>query len=176
MATKAKKTKAKPAQVKSVKSKKAKPAKAKPAKSKAAKVAKPKGKSTAAGKNAALVRRGYAAFNAADIDTLAKLFDESASWHTPGRSSIAGNRKGHEAIFTQFGRYGGETGGTFKADLLDVMESDTGRVVAIHRNTAMRNGKPLDVVCCIVFDLKDGRVVAGKEHFYDLHAWDQFWS
>lgn len=24
--------------------------------------------------------------------------------------------------------------------------------------------------------MKDGRVIDGREHFYDLYAWDQFWS
>jgi len=44
--------------------------------------------------NAAILRRAYEAFNTADIVTLTKLFDANASWHTPGRSSIAGDRKG----------------------------------------------------------------------------------
>ena len=129
-----------------------------------------------AAKNAETVRRGYAAFNAADMKTLTELFHESASWHTPGRSPLAGDRKGRDAIFALFGRYGGDTGGTFKAALQQVLTSDDGRVVGIHRNTATRGGKQLDVVCCLVFEFKDGRVVDGREYFYDLHAWDQFWS
>ncbi len=56
-------------------------------------------------KNAEIVRRGYHAFNTADMETLTELFDENASWHTPGRS-IGGDRKGREAVFAQFGRYG----------------------------------------------------------------------
>ena len=67
--------------------------------------------------NAEIVRRGYEAFNSGDVKTLTELFDENASWHTPGRGSLAGDRKGREAIFAQFGRYVGETGGTFKATL-----------------------------------------------------------
>nr|AAK28597.1 hypothetical protein [uncultured bacterium] len=125
--------------------------------------------------NAETVRRGYAAFNSGDMKTLTELFDENASWHTPGRSRIAGDHKGREAIFAQFGRYGGETGGTFKAVLLHVLKSDDGRVIGIHRNTAERGGKRLDVGCCIVFEFKNGRVIDGREHFYDLYAWDEFW-
>jgi hypothetical protein len=127
-------------------------------------------------RNAEVVRRGYAAFNSGDMKTLTELFHDNASWHTPGRSSIAGDRKGREAIFAQFGRYAGETGGTFKATLQRVLTSDDGRVVGIHHNSAKRNGKQLDVDCCLVFELKDGRVIDGSEHFYDLHAWDEFWS
>ena len=126
--------------------------------------------------NAELVRRGYAAFNAADIETLTELLSENASWHTPGQSSIAGDHMGRDAVFAQFGRYGGETNGTFKANLKQVFGSDNGRVVAIHHNSGERNGKHLDTDCCIVFEIKNGQMVSGREHFYDLHNWDAFWA
>ena len=70
----------------------------------------------------------------------------------------------------------GETGGTFKATLQDVLRSIDGGVVGIHRNTAERNGKHLDVGCCIVFEVEDGRITDAREYFYDLNAWDEFWS
>jgi uncharacterized protein len=127
-------------------------------------------------RNTEAVRRGYQAFNSGDMKTLSELFDESASWHTPGRGPLAGDCKGREAVFAQFGRYAGETGGTFKAVLKSVGESDDGRVVAIHHNTAKRDGKRLEVDCCLVFEFKDGRVVDGREYLFDLYAWDQFWS
>lgn len=126
-------------------------------------------------KNAETVRRGYEAFNKAGMQTLTELFDEGASWHTPGRSPIPGDHRGREAIFAQFGRYGGETQGTFKATLLHVLTSDDGRVVGIHHNTAERGGKHLDVGCCIAFEFKNARVIDGREHVYDLYAWDEFW-
>ncbi len=126
--------------------------------------------------NAEIVRRGYEAFNTADMETLTELFDESASWHTPGRSSLAGDHQGREAAFAQFGRYVGETGGTFKAELRYVYADDDGRVVALHHNSGERGGKQLDVDCCIVFELKDGRITDGREYFQDLYAWDEFWS
>lgn len=126
--------------------------------------------------NAEMVRRGYAAFNAADINTLNELFHDQTSWHTPGKSHLAGSRKGKEAVFTQFGRYGAETNGTFKANLKTVAVSDDGHVVGIHHNTGERNGKKLAVDCCIVFEFKDGQLISGREYFFDLAAWDEFWS
>ena len=103
--------------------------------------------------NAALIRRGYAAFNAGDLATLNELFAEGARWRTPGRSPAAGEFAGREATFEQFGRYFHETNGTFRAVLENVFPSDDGRVVALHRNTAERKGRTLDVSCCIVFQL-----------------------
>jgi ketosteroid isomerase-like protein len=42
-----------------------------------------------ASENAEVVRRAYEAFNKADIAMLIEIFDENASWHTPGRSPRA---------------------------------------------------------------------------------------
>jgi len=72
--------------------------------------------------------------------------------------------------------YGGETNGTFKAILKTVAVCDDGRVVGIHHNTGERNGKKLEVDCCIVFEFRDGQILGGKEFFFDLNAWDEFWS
>jgi ketosteroid isomerase-like protein len=132
--------------------------------------------STRQHENAEIVRRGYAAFNTADVDALMAIFDEKSSWHTPGRSTIAGDRTGRDAVFAQFGRYGGETAGTFRAELQYITSDDEGRVVGVHRNTGERGGKQLSVDCCIVFEIKDGRVIDGREYFFDLNAWDAFWS
>ena len=129
-----------------------------------------------ADENAAIVRRGYEAFNSGDMDTLTELFDESAVWRTPGRSSLAGEHQGREAAFGYFGRLAQETGGTFKAELQQVLAGDDGRVVGIHHCSGERNGKHLDVDCCLVFQLEGGRITEGSDHFRDLYAWDEFWS
>lgn len=127
-------------------------------------------------KNAEVVRRGYHAFNTADIELLTELFDENATWHTPGRSPLAGDHEGRAAVFAQFGRYLQETGGTFKADLKYVLADEDGHVVGLHHNSAVRNGRRLDTECCIVFDVENGRITAGREHFFNVHNWDEFWK
>ena len=128
-----------------------------------------------ADENAAIVRRGYEAFNAGDMKTLTELFDESAVWHTPGRSSLAGDYEGREAAFAYFGRLGQETGGTFRAELQHLL-ADEDRVVGIHHVSAEREGKRLAVDSCLLFKLEDGRITEGADHFHDLYAWDEFWS
>jgi len=131
---------------------------------------------TLAEANADIVRRGYHAFNTADIQTLNELIDPKATWHTPGRSPVAGLHQGRDAVLAQFGRYGGQTQGTFKAALKEVTANDDGRVVAVHHNSGQRNGRQLDTDCCIEFVVRDGKVLSGREHFFDLHNWDAFWA
>ena len=135
-----------------------------------------KGKTMTADENAAIMRRAYAAFNSADLNTLDELFDEGAVWHLPGRSRFAGDYQGREATLAYFGQLGQETGGTFQAELQHVLADDEDRVIGIQRSRAQRDGKHLDVGNCIVFQLKDGRVTDGREHFHDLYAWDEFWT
>jgi ketosteroid isomerase-like protein len=126
--------------------------------------------------NADVVRRGYHAFSTGDIHTLNELFDVRSAWHTPGRSLVAGDHQGREAVLAQFARYGGETHGTFRAALRDVLANDDGCVVALHHNSGRRNGRRLDVDCCVEFFVRDGKIISGREYFFDLHAWDAFWA
>jgi ketosteroid isomerase-like protein len=129
-----------------------------------------------AAENAATVRRGYEAFNAGDINALTEIFDESAVWHAPGRTSLAGDHAGRDATFAYLGRLGQETGGNFRAELGQLLADDDGYVVGVQRSRAERDGRHLDVGNCIVFKLDDGRVVEVWEHFEDLYVWDEFWS
>jgi ketosteroid isomerase-like protein len=129
-----------------------------------------------ADENVAVMRRAYEAFNTGDLDTVGEIFDESIVWHLPGGSTMAADYDGREAVLAYFGHLGQETGGTFRADLERLLSDDDDRVVGLQRSTGDRNGKHLDVGNSIVFQLKDGRVVDGREHFHDLYAWDEFWS
>ena len=126
--------------------------------------------------NAELARQGYVAFNSGDLETLTRLFADDAQWHTPGRAPVAGDRSGRDTVLAHFGRYMEATGGTFRAELRHVLADDDGHVIAVHRNTGERNGKRLDVECLLAFQFVDGQCVDGREHFYDLGAWDEFWS
>jgi ketosteroid isomerase-like protein len=126
--------------------------------------------------NVAIMQRAYDAFNTGDMDTLTEVFDENMVWHLPGRSSMAKDYQGRDATLAYFGQIGEETGGTFRAELQRLLSDDDGRVVGVQRSTADKDGKHLDVRNSIVFQIEDGRVVDGREHFEDLYAWDEFWS
>jgi ketosteroid isomerase-like protein len=129
-----------------------------------------------ADENVAIMQRAYEAFNTGDIDALTEIFDESIVWHLPGRSSFADDYQGRDATLAYFGQLAEQTGGTFRAELERLLGDDDDRVVGIQRSTADRDGKHLDVGNAILFQLKDGRVIDGREHFNDLYAWDEFWS
>jgi ketosteroid isomerase-like protein len=125
--------------------------------------------------NAEAIRGGYEAFNAADLERLTPLFDESVRWHVPGRSSLAGDYDGRDATFGYFGRLGQETGGKFQAELRDVVASGD-HVVGLHDSRGQRGAKTLDVGVALVFRMQGGKIVEAWEHYGDMYAWDDFWQ
>ena len=89
--------------------------------------------------NEELVRRGYEAFNNADVGTLQQLFADTTIFHEPGRSPISGDYQGLDQVLSFFGTLGERSGGTFRATLHDVVANDE-HVVGIHSSDAERDG------------------------------------
>lgn len=57
--------------------------------------------------NLELLRRGYAAYGAGDMDTINELLADDVVWHVAGRSPIAGDYSGKEQVFGLFGKLQG---------------------------------------------------------------------
>lgn len=106
--------------------------------------------------NAARIRRGFAAFNVGDIDTLSELITEDAVQGMPGDHQLSGDHKGRQAIFEMYMRLAQVTDGTFRADL-EAVYADDHVAVAIYRATGRRNGRALDQRSALIFEMIDGR-------------------
>jgi ketosteroid isomerase-like protein len=87
-----------------------------------------------------LVRKGYAAFNSGDIETVVSLLSHDVVQHVPGESALAGDHKGIEAVLGYYAKLGEMTGGSFHAHLIDVHGDGRGHVIAVHQTVASRNG------------------------------------
>ncbi|WP_285314523.1 nuclear transport factor 2 family protein [Pseudarthrobacter sp. fls2-241-R2A-168] len=123
----------------------------------------------------ALVRRGYEAFNAGDMDTLRELFTEGAVWRVGGSGALSGAKQGRDAILAYFGELGSRSNGTVKVDLEDVSAGDR-YVIGVQSNHAERDGKFLDQRSALVFTLADGMVTEVLELQEDTGKASDFWS
>src|SRR5437763_16475735 len=85
------------------------------------------------------LRRGYKAFADNDVETLTESIPENAVWHVPGRSPLAGDKKGREAIVGYFMQLMEKTGGTFKAELVHAVGDDD-YAGALQRSTMTVDG------------------------------------
>jgi uncharacterized protein (TIGR02246 family) len=123
-----------------------------------------------------VVKRMYAAINAGDVAAAAACFAPDAVWILPGRGPMAGAHRGVQEIHENFfARIGPLSGGTFRAELLDVAEGER-YVVAVQRATAEHGGLTLDVTGCQLMTVEDGRITEVRGHYSDQYALDEFWS
>jgi uncharacterized protein len=125
--------------------------------------------------DASVVRQFYQSFAARDFEAVRSCFAPDALWHLPGKSAIAGDHVGWDAIFTDFlAKIGPLSGGTFKAELMDIAVGEQ-YVVAIQHATASHNGKSLDITGCQLMRIEDGKIVEVRGHYSDQEALDTFW-
>jgi len=125
--------------------------------------------------NVGLLRRGYEAFAKGDMATLTELIDENVVWHVSGRSPLAGEYKGRNAVFAWFGQIAEASGGTFHIEIHDILANDEHAVV-LNRATASRQGKQLDSLDTDVYHIRNGKVVEAWTTSQDPYLNDAFWS
>ena len=123
--------------------------------------------------NATLIRRGYQAFNTGDLGFFVEHYADDVVEHQPGNNLLSGDYKGIDNVLGFYGRLAQETGGTFRAELQELLANDQ-RVVAVHHSTAQRNGKTLDCRTALLFEFRDGKIVDIDTLDEDQDAWEEF--
>ena len=123
-----------------------------------------------------LVRRGYAAFNSGDVDTLRQIMSHDVVQHVPGDSQIAGAYKGIDAVLGLYKKLGELTGGQIRADLVNVFGDGKGHVTSQHQVTATRNGVTRVSRGSILFTFLGDRATDLLEMYEDLPGEDAFYA
>ncbi len=123
----------------------------------------------------ALIRRAYEDFESGDLDLLGVVMAPDVVWHEPGRSSFGGDYKGPEAVLGFLGQLKALSGGTFKIEILDVL-SEPERAVVFQRETATRNGKELNVIVAVEFEIHHGKITEVTVYQTDTYQFDEFWG
>jgi ketosteroid isomerase-like protein len=126
--------------------------------------------------NVTAVRTGYAAFNAQDIPGLKAVLAQDCTQHVPGKSQLAGEYKGLDAVLGYYGKIGELTQGTFRADLIETHSDGRGHVTAVHQITATRNGVTRVSRGSILFTFYAGRATDLLELHADQAGDDAFFA
>ena len=106
--------------------------------------------------NKDLIKRGYEAFTARDIETVMSLFDDDIEWVQPGDSAVSGTFHGKTEVMEHLGRLA-EKSPTVNIKRL-IAEGDT--VVAITDVSAGgETGEDADV-----FIIRNGKTVRMEVH------------
>jgi ketosteroid isomerase-like protein len=122
-----------------------------------------------------LIRRAYHDFESGDVDLLGVEMAHDVVWHEPGRSALAGDYKGPEAVVEFLEQLRARSGGTFKIEILDVL-SEPERAVVLQRETATRGGKNLDVIAAVDFEVHNGKITEVTVYQADTYQFDEFWE
>ncbi len=125
--------------------------------------------------NAALLSKGYEAFNKGDMATLTELFSEDTVWHEPGNNPLSGELRGREAVFAMFARIAELSGGTYRAVVHDILANDE-HVVVVSRMTGTRQGKETNSAAVQVYHMRNEKITEAWNFFQDQRAFDEFWS
>lgn len=122
-----------------------------------------------------MARRLYDAFRAKDGEALAKLIAEDAVWHVAGSTRISGDYRGQAAIFGYFQTMAQLSGGTFHAELLDVLASDED-VAALATATGKRGARMYDGSHILLRRIEQSGIVDARLYNEDPTAFEAFWS
>lgn len=125
--------------------------------------------------NEDLIRAQYDASSRGDLDALRQTWNPNIVWHVAGRSPLAGDYEGVDAVLGFFGKLIELSGGTFQVQLHDVMANDM-HVASLHTNRAERNGRRLDLRVVLISHVRDGKIVEVWNFVEDQYAAAEFWS
>ena len=121
---------------------------------------------------AGIVRQGYAAFSAGDMDTLRQVMHPDVTWTEPGRSALSGTYRGIDATLGLFGTLFERSGGTMQVELIGCAEIAPGTVAALSRDTMTLPAGEIDTTTVHVFRIEDGRAVEVTAYPADVYAFD----
>ncbi|MBN0046266.1 nuclear transport factor 2 family protein [Streptomyces actuosus] len=126
--------------------------------------------------HAALVRKGYEAFQRGDMDTLRDMMTGDCAQHVPGTHPLSGDHKGTDAILGgYYARLHSETGGTFRVELRNVFVDGRGHAVSVHHFTADRGDRHIDEMGGIVFRIVGDKITDLDECVADIDRTNEFW-
>ena len=123
--------------------------------------------------DADLVRRGYEAFIAGDMEWLNEHLHENVVWHVPGHNLTSGDYRGREDVLGFFARSVQIALPEF--DIHDIVASDDHVVVLTTINWRRNdNDATFEDHVGQVFHLEDGRVLEVWTMGEDIGGFDQF--
>jgi uncharacterized protein len=109
--------------------------------------------------NVDVVRAMYEAHGRGDEARLRELLAEDVVWHLPGRTSVAGEHHGQDALLELWRREAGMLGGRVLPAVHDITASDD-HVVVLSGATLQRQGRTLSLKLISVFHVREGRITA----------------
>lgn len=125
--------------------------------------------------NALVVRRLMAALSEQNRAEIEAVLDEDCVWRVPGANVLSGVYEGRRAILSLFGKMKRIFTGPARFDVIDITTSP-GYAAAYQYGIVEVGGATVRLRECLVYRIKDGRVVEVDEFQSDERAFDEAFS
>jgi ketosteroid isomerase-like protein len=119
--------------------------------------------------NLETVKRLYAAFGAADMQTILGLLDAGVSWSVPGRAPWSGEGSGVDHVGRFFQSFGASAAIQAFEPRTFVADGDQVVVLGYEEGTARATGRAWKSHFTHVFTVAGGKITAHRE-YVDTHA------
>jgi ketosteroid isomerase-like protein len=124
--------------------------------------------------NAQVIHELYDAYVTGNLAAF-DVYTEDSVWVEVGRNERTGVYRGKQAILEHGMQLAVLTDGTIATKVEEILPGDN-HVAVLERATAKRNGRELDMDCCSMYTLRDGKIAELHVLPYDAARWDEFWS
>jgi ketosteroid isomerase-like protein len=124
--------------------------------------------------NSRVINELYDAYVTGNIAAF-DVYTEDSVWVELGRNKRTGVYRGKRAILEHAMQLAVLTEGTIATNVTEILPGDN-HVAVLERATAKRNGSNLDMDCCSMYTLRDGKIAELHVLPFDAARWDEFWS
>ncbi|WP_314614555.1 nuclear transport factor 2 family protein [Streptomyces stackebrandtii] len=126
--------------------------------------------------DAAVIRKGYAAFKTGDMETMRSLMTSDCTHHSPGSSRMSGHFKGADNVLAHYGQLMELTGGTFRVEEKGIYPDGRGHVISTHRWHGDLGDRGIEMDGALFFTIVGGKITDIDECVADIDQSDAFWG
>ncbi|HVI47267.1 MAG TPA: nuclear transport factor 2 family protein [Chitinophaga sp.] len=121
--------------------------------------------------NLEIIGKFFAAYGNFDAEAMKEVVAEDVKWTIPGHHPMSGTKVGITEVLAYFAKLS-ESG--FKADPI-VLGVNDDYVIDCHRGWSNReDGNNVDMLWCLLWKIKDGKIVEVVNFAADQHEADRF--
>jgi uncharacterized protein len=121
-----------------------------------------------------IVHKMYACLKQGDFKTLRdEVFTADVTWDLPGRSVLAGEKRGVDEVLAFLGVVG-KSG--LDVELLDMHAITEDRVIDSHRVFGDVPGVRRDGYTATVYEIRDGKIAKVYDYLHDQHEADLYFN
>lgn len=126
--------------------------------------------------NATVLDRLNEAYRAWDLEALERVLADDVVYHIPGRSPVAGDYRGRDAVLDLWARQKVYMNGRFFAvEFIDILASDD-HVVAVTAGQGRAGEHTVETRGANIYRIIDDRIVECWPLYGDMAAFDEFWA